>query len=249
MPSTSTPGVFPPSVHHWLDWTCSSWRGWRYVIYVSWMSTMIEIELYNTLCYRYDTWRGIRTDQNHSSKKLQLHLLCMCDLTFSLEKVRSSMISRYCHILVNHVNWNGKRHLWVNLLDLSLARASFSSGTSWRRFFLTGSATWPSTGSDEPATASHSASFAARVAALSRALWAEADTMPPKILRYPWVKGAKKRLQFEWSFLHSMYQWLGLPLECLGFAYGVQYAIHKSSINKASIISVPIYQWESKGSP
>ena len=197
-----------------------------------------KIELYNRLCYnisiRYMTWH-----QDRSKSQLKriaiLHLLCMCDLTFSLEKVRSSMISRYCQILVNHVNWNGKRHPWVNLLDLALALASSSSGTSWRRFFLTGSATWPSAGSDEPATASVSASFAARVAALSRALWAEADTMPPKIVRCPWVKGAKQRLQFEWSFLNSMYQWLGLLLESLGFAYGVQYVIHKSSINKASI--------------
>ena len=127
---------------------------------------------------------------------------------------------RYCE----SCELNGKRHPWVNLLDLALSLASSSLDTSGRRFFLTGSATWASAG---PSTASDSASLAARAAALSRTAWTEADTMPPMVsLGKRSQKNASIWMHFERSVLNSMYQWLGLILECLGFAYGVQSRCH-----------------------
>ena len=184
-----------------------------------------KIELYNRLCYmdiyRYMTWHQDWSKSQFTQIATYAVHVWLDILTWQGSKQYDlKILFRYCE----SCELNGKRHPWVNLLDLALSLASSSLETSGRRFFLTGSATWASAG---PSTASDSASLAARAAALSRTAWTEADTMPPMVsLGKRSQKNASIWMHFEWSVLNSMYQWLGLILECLGFAYGVQSRCH-----------------------
>ena len=184
-----------------------------------------KIELYNRLCYmdiyRYMTWHQDWSKSQFTQIATYAVHVWLDILTWQGSKQYDlKILFRYCE----SCELNGKRHPWVNLLDLALSLASSSLETSGRRFFLTGSATWASAG---PSTASDSASLAARAAALSRTAWTEADTMPPMVsLGKRSQKNASIWMHFERSVLNSMYQWLGLILECLGFAYGVQSRCH-----------------------